>query len=165
MGTIIRREARELVGPGRFIVTLSEIGEREVGQHGPIRRWTFTGTRPDGRPFTLSRLVSDVYTSDKCTSIQFIQALLGRPLPIGAELDLDELLGCQAEALVTVKVGSDGEPHDRIDMLLPLGGAVVAPAPPNPPASRTDGQVFGGDPQAALDAAAADDAADAAVPF
>jgi len=147
MSMVIRRVAYEPVGPCRTLLTLADISEPEAGTHGMVRRWSFQGTRSDGRTFTLVKFISDVYTSDKCTSVQYIEALTGKPMPYDEDLDLSRYIGLSAEAVIKVKTGTDGKPHDSIESLLPPAQERKPAPAPKPQAARTYDEVFSDDAQ------------------
>lgn len=104
-----------LLHTGEYVVRLSDIIEVQ-GRYGTRLRFKFVVEDYD---IVLYEYVSPSSES-RSRCIRWASALLGRRLREGEELDLSELIGKYANAVVIRKQAADGEEINTIHMLLPI---------------------------------------------
>jgi hypothetical protein len=94
----------------------TEYGDRlqftlSVAQEGPYHKrtlWTFCN--------------AEVKLTPKAKLTQIAEAFLGGELPVGAALDLDDLVGCHALAMVEIAKDKLDEPINKVLKLSPWDG-------------------------------------------
>ena len=119
MPIVITVMPNEPIPVGEYVVQLTELvcvegkyGERlrfkyEIAETGAYQgRTLYAFATPSGNP------------QSKC--LRWCQALLGRPLEAGEQLNLESLVGKYARAVVVVKQTADGREVNVIQELLPL---------------------------------------------
>lgn len=118
----------ELLDAGTYGIELARIGDPQDGDFGRFIRLTFkvrdaADWEPlfssNGDEFELDAQAS--YKLGQKTKLRgWVEALLGRPLESGEELDLDSLVGKRALAGIIQREGTQGGTFNNIATIAPL---------------------------------------------
>ena len=111
----LKIKATSLLEPAVYGASLANVEKRE-GINGPFLLWTF-GLTVDDVDTTLSMPTSMSFSSGS-RARTCAEALLGRPLECGEEIDLDTLVDALCGVRVTVG-DLKGVPVNRIEEVLP----------------------------------------------
>lgn len=130
MSHIITATDAEVVAPGGYDASLIGI-EDGVGQYGPFYDWSFLVAGPDGA-VEVSRRTSAKF-GPSTIARSFVEALLGRKIAKGEQVDLDSLIGNRCR----VKVNTNDNGYSTIEDIAPFVATAAAPAPAAPAAGRT----------------------------
>ena len=110
-------EGQAPLPPGLYSATLKRIEERE-GVHGPYLMWKFA-IRHEGGEVNLSAITS-MNCAPKARARQYAEALLGRALTAGEDLEPAALYGAACQVVVTVVEHDKGETFNKVERVLPL---------------------------------------------
>lgn len=116
MSRLITASDMEVVEPGGYNGTLTSIIEGN-GKFGDFYDWNFKVDGPDG-PVEVSRRTSAKF-GPSTLSRKFVNALLGRTVEKGEQVDLDSLIGRKAR----LKIDTNENGYSTIDDIAPLPGA------------------------------------------
>ncbi len=105
--TALKFNAPAALPPGTYVVTLISLGEG-VGKFGDYIDWTFEVNDPDGDATQVSRRTS-TKTGHGSVARVFVESLLGRPVALDEEVDLDGLIGHTLN--VAIETNANGYDH------------------------------------------------------
>jgi hypothetical protein len=117
MGIKVKAEAYEPMEIGDYRATFTRYEEDE-GMHGPMIKWFFELDDEDYPGRTISGISSTAF-NPMSKMYAWVQALMGRPIEDGEEIDLDDLVGRQVMIDVDHKQTERGT-FERIAGLRPV---------------------------------------------
>jgi hypothetical protein len=100
--------------PGLYPAKFQMIDEK-TGNYGPYLIWTF---QLDKNGTHVSYLTSRSFLSNS-KARKLVEALKGRPMKDGEEVDLDELFGAPCQLLIEIAELDDGGTVNRVERVLP----------------------------------------------
>jgi hypothetical protein len=109
-------EGQAPLPPGLYTATLESIEEPE-GQKGPYLMWKFA-INHEGREVLVNALTS-TNCAPKAYARQYAEALLGRAIITGEEIEPEALYGAECQVVLTVVPLDTGGTVNRVERVLP----------------------------------------------
>jgi hypothetical protein len=103
--------------PGLYPAHLASIEERD-SEHGGYLLWKFDVPTDDEQSVAVSTVSSTKFGA-QAKARKFVEALLGRTIKPGEEIEPAELCGEACQLVVSIETLSDGSTVNRIEQVLP----------------------------------------------
>lgn len=108
----------EVIKPGVYTARIASITERNDAQFGPALIWAFD-VRTKRGPIRVETMSSQSF-GPKAKARQWTEAILGRKLQAGEEIELNDLVGKECQVVLAVKETDAGNQVNRVESVQPI---------------------------------------------